>query len=307
MPAGRIPQTRVTVPLSYIDNAHTSYIRRDVLEDQATLAAMVKSIRKIGLILPLLITPDSEIIDGAIRLEALRQLGWEAIPVVIAHDWDTVKNYFIEVQRVTNEGMKPKPMWWMDEGDRIENYLKPIYAPHALTIRAPRGSLTVPRSKSSRYGRVYNDLSEMFGRSPSKLTILRDLRAALNAAEKTKGAEFSKQLLAMIEQMQADGAGVHTALATARSAVRSARVTVDKTDNRTTRALGRAQMEAIERLVLVLTTVAQQAQNLGAISPTMDPEAAGRLGVAIRTATKYITPLGTALRDHARDSQGESE
>lgn len=300
-----LPGTEVTVPLAYLDNARTAYVRRDVLEDEDTLAAMMKSIKKIGLILPLLVMSDYQVVDGAIRLEALRRLGRTDIPIIQASNWDVTKAYYMEVLRLSKEGAAPKRMWWLDQADLIERFLKPIYEPVRKAQLAPRYTYTKPgepKVRAPRYGRIYHDLEQMFETSLNKLVILRDLRSTISSASDGGGPDFAKKVEAQVEQMQAENEKIYAALAVARQAVRSLEIKAAP-PGRSNLATAREQLEALERFVLVLSTLNQQAQMLRPISPHMPAEDAARLGVAIKTATKYITPLGTALRDHASKAQ----
>jgi ParB family chromosome partitioning protein len=54
---------------------------RKNLGDSASLAALAKSIKAVGLLQPLVVTPDVELVAGARRLEALKELGWQTVPV----------------------------------------------------------------------------------------------------------------------------------------------------------------------------------------------------------------------------------
>jgi ParB family chromosome partitioning protein len=45
------------------------------------IPALAASIRKFGLLRPVLITPDNRLIAGRRRLEACKLLGWKTIPV----------------------------------------------------------------------------------------------------------------------------------------------------------------------------------------------------------------------------------
>lgn len=47
------------------------------------LRRLEKSIEKVGLIYPIAVSPDGTVIDGHRRLQAVKNLGWEEIPVIV--------------------------------------------------------------------------------------------------------------------------------------------------------------------------------------------------------------------------------
>lgn len=56
-------------------------IRRRVRRNLGDLTPLVESIRKHGLLNPIVVTSRKELIAGHRRLEAAKQLGWKAVPV----------------------------------------------------------------------------------------------------------------------------------------------------------------------------------------------------------------------------------
>jgi ParB family chromosome partitioning protein len=55
-------------------------------EDMGDLVALAKSIEAVGLLQPLVVTPDLQLVAGARRLEAVKELGWEKVPVCVAEN-----------------------------------------------------------------------------------------------------------------------------------------------------------------------------------------------------------------------------
>lgn len=51
--------------------------------DKKKLAGMIKSIEAVGLIYPIAITKSGQVIDGHRRLAAVKEMGWEEVPVVV--------------------------------------------------------------------------------------------------------------------------------------------------------------------------------------------------------------------------------
>lgn len=79
--------SRRTVP---IDNINVGdRVRRDL----GDVDALAKSINAIGLIQPIVITPDGTLLAGQRRLEAVKRLGWGEIPAVTL---ETTRNLWVE-------------------------------------------------------------------------------------------------------------------------------------------------------------------------------------------------------------------
>lgn len=60
--------------------------------------SLKQSIQHIGLLHPLIIDPDYNLISGARRLEAVKQLGWELVDVKILDVKDTRTKILIELE-----------------------------------------------------------------------------------------------------------------------------------------------------------------------------------------------------------------
>src|SRR5260370_21456348 len=71
-----------------IGNRH----RRNV----GNVGPLAASIADVGLLHPVVITPDSTLIAGARRIAACRQLGWSEIPVTIVNLNEIVRGEFAE-------------------------------------------------------------------------------------------------------------------------------------------------------------------------------------------------------------------
>jgi len=52
-------------------------------KDLGDIDALARSINEVGLLHPIVITPDGELLAGQRRLEACKKLGWEEVPVRI--------------------------------------------------------------------------------------------------------------------------------------------------------------------------------------------------------------------------------
>lgn len=58
-------------------------------QDLGDIEALVASIDELGLLQPIGVTPDRELLFGRRRLEACRQLGWKELPAIVLPDLDT--------------------------------------------------------------------------------------------------------------------------------------------------------------------------------------------------------------------------
>jgi hypothetical protein len=302
----KLPSTHgVTLPVRLIKNANPAYVRRDVLQDAEYLKKIKQSIvHEQGLRLPILITPDYQVIDGAVRLEAYDLLGWPKIEVIIAHDWETVKQYFLRVRELEAGGFIPKPMRWMDQEDLIQRILKPLYAPvtkalMAASLKRMRNNGPMPVATPGKLNSsIYGDLQVMFGESLSMLEVLRDIKSTIKNGHRIS-AQLGADLQDLAERSELAGDGRHSALALVRKALKASGKVVHPADLK----VAADQVERIERIIGVLRTLAAEVANMGDPNDAMDPETALRLAGAIRSNTRRIHPLYTLLAKHAAQLQ----
>jgi len=72
--------------------------RRRIRKDLGDLSALKESIQKYGLFYPLIVTPDLELLAGQRRLESVKSLGWEKVPVIILNPKGNLQKLEIEVE-----------------------------------------------------------------------------------------------------------------------------------------------------------------------------------------------------------------
>ncbi len=72
-------------------------VRKRVRKSLGDLTPLAESLRKHGLMNPIVITPQHELIAGHRRLEAARQLGWETIPARIVDQTNVVELMELEL------------------------------------------------------------------------------------------------------------------------------------------------------------------------------------------------------------------
>ncbi|TVQ39367.1 MAG: ParB/RepB/Spo0J family partition protein [Spirochaetaceae bacterium] len=78
-------------------DVHSVVIRKRVRKSMGDLTPLAESLRKHGLLNPIVITPQHELIAGHRRLEAARQLGWETIPARIVDHSDQLELIELEL------------------------------------------------------------------------------------------------------------------------------------------------------------------------------------------------------------------
>jgi ParB family chromosome partitioning protein len=73
-------------------------IKKRIRKDLGDLNPLRESLRKHGLLNPIVITDKKELIAGHRRLEAARSLGWESVPVHILEHPSQLKRLEIEIE-----------------------------------------------------------------------------------------------------------------------------------------------------------------------------------------------------------------
>lgn len=105
-----------TIPLASI-TVNRAERQRRTLEKVEELAASIKAN---GLINPLVVTPEYELVAGERRLSACRLLGWLEVPVQLTTDLDTIQLHLIELE----ENTKRVDLSWQDNNDAVARYHK---------------------------------------------------------------------------------------------------------------------------------------------------------------------------------------
>ncbi len=73
-------------------------IKKRVRKNPGDINSLVESIKHYGLLNPITINEKNELIAGERRLQAVKQLGWHTIPVVVIHNADSVSALEIEIE-----------------------------------------------------------------------------------------------------------------------------------------------------------------------------------------------------------------
>lgn len=177
------------MPISQILLSNPAWIRGSV-EDVVVNSDMVQDVKANGIRVPLLLEPDDFLIDGACRLTAAEAAGLDTVPVLYARDWETVREYYKEVQRLTLIHSIPAaaPLQWLDLHHLISNVLYKLYQPYqtrqSAQTRRERIVEAVITGKELTPARVEisyfaNEIADMFGFRPADVKIFRDLMGVI--------------------------------------------------------------------------------------------------------------------------------
>lgn len=88
-------------------------------KDLGDITDLADSIRRLGLIHPILLTRDSALVAGHRRLLACRSLGWTAIPFQFYDEIDPLQRELVE----TEENTRRKDMTWREQHDAYIKYV----------------------------------------------------------------------------------------------------------------------------------------------------------------------------------------
>lgn len=79
---------------------------------------LAESIHRIGLIHPLVVTRDLDLVAGERRLTAVKSLGWTSVPIQYTEDLDELTLHVIELE----ENVKRQDITWQERALAIDNY-----------------------------------------------------------------------------------------------------------------------------------------------------------------------------------------
>lgn len=100
-------------------------VKDRIRKDNGSVAALAESIREVGLLHPIVLNKRRELVAGGRRLEAVKSLGWETVPVtIIATLNDAILAFKAEGDE--NEHRKPlTPSEMVQRGRKLEELEKP--------------------------------------------------------------------------------------------------------------------------------------------------------------------------------------
>jgi ParB family chromosome partitioning protein len=135
-------------------------------KDPGDISALARSIEEIGLLHPVVVTPDLELIAGRRRLEAVKKLGWDRVPVRMIDLKEIVRGEFAE--NALRKNFTPSEA--VAIGKALEALEKQKAQERQKATRAKKGQkvgagkLPTPR-ESSEHGRVRDKVAAVVGMS----------------------------------------------------------------------------------------------------------------------------------------------
>lgn len=219
----------VTLPVRQIIDSNLAWVRQDVgpLDDE--LQAHMK---RHGLLLPILLTKDMLVADGARRIVRAQRLGWKTIPVRVTSDWDVVTAHFARQRELAAEGIPTKPMTWEETLELAAGPMDELYARRRLERNRQsrlqnreRQRAGVPAPKmDSRKGDFIYDVGVALGWVPSDLRTIREIHSAIRVFEDQGGdkeqAEALRREVRSFEQDGGEGVGLYALLRRVRATVK---------------------------------------------------------------------------------------
>lgn len=184
------------VPIEVIENANPAYVR----ERMDGIVHLARSIDQIGMLNPILTTPDYLIMDGARRLEAAKLLRWKTVPVVATRDWETILVRMTQARVPAGPGptpLVPEPMTYLETSDLIRRILRPLESADraALSARSRKAGKKRDGYVTDRRRRFANAL----GRPLNDVTAISALLGLVSKAERKEPGAGKRYLDYIVE------------------------------------------------------------------------------------------------------------
>jgi hypothetical protein len=198
--------TDVRLPVRQIRDANLTWVRRDA-ESFDNDDDLLASLDNDGLMLPLLLTEELVVVDGARRFARLEWLGWRDVPVLVTTDWPTVCDFYRSARDLEAKGLPHDPMTWAEVVDLVSGPIEQLYQHRRLerwrTSRATRlASGAPPRHRSGGAKRESDYIAEVaqaLGWRQADLRTVREIYWNLEAID-------IQETLAYKDTLQAQGA-----------------------------------------------------------------------------------------------------
>lgn len=290
------------LPIQDILNSNLVWARDDPGCD---LGSLVASIKKIGLVTPVLLTRDLQVIDGVRRMLACRQLGHTDIPVIITNDWDVIKEYLITMRGLEEAKTLPfEPMPWLGNLHIGRKILRPLYWP----VRGKLAGEVRKRNKelgirSPRHSDQYAiAISEMLGldRGPNHWKTLNDMGAALEKVE----PQLVQGLRAKVRDIELNSGQIYTAWRLVRNTVRNPAVDIIPPHNV---KAAQEQLGRLSRVNEILSHLATDIKSVGPVNPAMAFEDVTRISQQMKAQLRRLTTYQRRLLDGYSSGEKEEE
>jgi len=170
-----------------------------------------RSIKEQGLQVPILLTEDLLVLDGARRIMAYMSMGRKEIPVVVTNDWDRVIEHLEHTRTVEASGLPFEHMQWDDLETLWRVGIIPLYQPtKTAKMLAARKKGRKPSQPAERGDVPVNSaLGRAFAMEQSTARALRDTFAALRGIEEKYAPtdDQKKSLRMLIRQVETKSPG----------------------------------------------------------------------------------------------------
>lgn len=172
-----------------------------------------RSIKEQGLQVPVLVTEDLLVLDGARRITAYLSMGRKEIPVLVTSDWDKVIEHLERTRAAEAAGLPFEYMSWEDLATLWRLGIIPLYKPKKIaravetTAARRKGKKTEPPERGD--FAVNNALGRASAMKPTAVRALRDTFAALRSIEeKCRPTDDQKKALrTLIRQSEVKSPG----------------------------------------------------------------------------------------------------
>jgi ParB family transcriptional regulator, chromosome partitioning protein len=110
---------------------HDIIIKPRIRKDLGDVGALMESLRKFGLLNPVVINSKGELIAGHRRLESARRLGWQYIEVVVLEKEGEIEKLELEIEEnIQRKSLTPDEL--ADAYDRLEKLRNPGFVKRIL-------------------------------------------------------------------------------------------------------------------------------------------------------------------------------
>jgi hypothetical protein len=291
---------------------------------------LIDSIKKQGLQVPILVTEDLLVLDGARRITAYMTMGRKEIPVVVSSDWDRVIGHLEHTRAKEASGLPFKHMSWEDLDTLWRLGVTPLYGPEKINRMLKsrkKGRKQAPPQRGD--VAVNGALARAFAIDQAAVKTLRDAFAALRAIEeKLRPTDDQKKgLLTLIQQVETkNSAGQFSGIYGLRNLLRefsrglipleNVGSVVEARDQAQRRVRDQVRVwernrrenpatdsEIISNFCRVITQFGEEAQRFQAFDPNLET---GPLTSQIRTAVNRFNALRRRLESGAT-TEGEQD
>ncbi len=284
---------RTGVPLKAIFDANPRAIRDD-LGDLTELSA---SMDAEGLKVPLLLTPDFRIIDGARRLQAAYELGWTDVWAVATDTWATVADIFSKALAFEKKGYPFLKMRWMETFQQRE-IIKESYA-LGPGKRAPKGQGQKQESGSRK---IEMAMDPLMREAVSTINAIQTMARYLEAIRLQRPEKLSEAMSYMDEvEKSGQGAWSHGRLRTILSGI--GEYEPAPSDAKMAKEHIRIFTSGIE----VLEVTYAELDRVGSLNAAISPKEARDLYNKLRRATVVAYRLRNRLKYLAYGEREERE